>query len=237
MTVLFFYDSIEQDSIDCDSDEEWEDDEDNEDDESLDQESEEENDNNDNDKVNEEESNTNTNTLDHDNIFDLGKLNGKSLFNFDKEKLFNCLNNILQQMSKIDDKDKLLTILEELVNATDYERIFPPLDGTAFYSYICKINHSCDPNVRVNYIMDSNKGLVAQLVALKDIQAGEELVQSYIDQNQSNIYNNNSYYILFCLIIQYFKKLFILIDYSTRQKNLQDYGFKCACNKCIEESN
>jgi hypothetical protein len=33
--------------------------------------------------------------------------------------------------------------------------IFPPLDGSAFYLNICRINHSCEPNVRVEYV---NKG-------------------------------------------------------------------------------
>jgi SET domain-containing protein len=61
--------------------------------------------------------------------------------------------------------------------------VFPPLDGTALYATHCKINHSCDPNVIVKYNSCEDRGLIAELHALKDILAGEELVQSYIDQS------------------------------------------------------
>eukprot|EP01033_Poteriospumella_lacustris_P000506 gene506-339_t len=63
------------------------------------------------------------------------------------------------------------------------DTLFPPLDGTGFFMTTCKINHSCDPNVFVQYNQDPYLGLVLELVALKDIEEGEELVQSYIDQN------------------------------------------------------
>ena len=98
--------------------------------------------------------------------------------------------------------------LEEILKDDGEENIFPPLDGTAFYKTICKINHSCNPNCIVKYKTDVVHGLVAQVIALNDIEEGEELVQSYIDQS---------------------------LDIDSRQAALRDYGFECHCIKCIEE--
>ena len=84
--------------------------------------------------------------------------------------------------------EKLTELFRMLRDAGD-EHIFPPLDGTAFYTNICKINHSCDPNVYVKYpdgvdvLGGGASPLRAQLLAARDIQSGEELVQSYVDQS------------------------------------------------------
>lgn len=104
--------------------------------------------------------------------------------------------------------DENLTALRELVDTHGVDTLFPPLDGTAFYALICRINHSCDPNVRVTYVNSPEFGLQAHLLALRPIQPGEELLQSYIDQFQ---------------------------PFSARQKALKDYGFECACTKCVAE--
>lgn len=103
---------------------------------------------------------------------------------------------------------KLIELMEILTN-DGQDNIFPPLDGTAFYKTICKINHSCNPNCIVKYTSDPVHGLVAQVFALRDIDEGEEMVQSYIDQS---------------------------MDIDSRQKALKDYGFECQCMKCISES-
>ena len=107
------------------------------------------------------------------------------------------------------------------------DSVFPPLDGTAFYETICRINHSCDPNVAVKYVSPSTgnsrtagggissggsdvkvKGLHATLVALRDISAGEELLQAYIDCDMTT---------------------------DSRQLSLRDYGFVCTCRRCSTE--
>jgi hypothetical protein len=79
---------------------------------------------------------------------------------------------------------------ETLMNEGE-DRIFPPLDGTGFYSTICHMNHSCDPNVVVKYHTIPDVGLVASVVALRDIDAGDELQQSYIDASKGD-YNMNA---------------------------------------------
>lgn len=104
--------------------------------------------------------------------------------------------------------DPSIAALKELVEFNGIDTLFPPLDGTAFYATICRINHSCDPNVRVTYVNSPEHGLQASLIALKPIAPGQELVQSYIDQFQ---------------------------PLAVRQKALKDYGFQCACSKCVSE--
>jgi hypothetical protein len=74
--------------------------------------------------------------------------------------------------------------LRTLIAEEGGDRIYAPLDGTAFYSIICHINHSCDPNVIVKYATSDQEGLVAQVFALREILPGEELLQSYIDKTE-----------------------------------------------------
>lgn len=99
----------------------------------------------------------------------------------------------------------LLRLIED---SGGFDSIFPPLDGTAFYSLICKINHSCIPNVMVKYATSSDFKLHVNLFTVKNIQEGEEFVQCYIDQD---------------------------LPYSDRVRSLQDYGFQCKCSKCLNE--
>ncbi|KAH9100158.1 hypothetical protein LEN26_016125 [Aphanomyces euteiches] len=56
---------------------------------------------------------------------------------------------------------------------------YPYLEGTALYSLICMMNHSCEPNVAVSYEYG-----VATAVALQDISVGDELCISYIETDQ-----------------------------------------------------
>jgi hypothetical protein len=106
--------------------------------------------------------------------------------------------------------DSNLQRLYEVLSNSGLDSIFPPLDGTAFYSKICKINHSCEPNVVVKYppapLDGQPRPLTAQLIALRDIAPNEELLQSYIDQSMS---------------------------FEFRQAALRDYGFECSCPKCL----
>ncbi|TYZ59868.1 hypothetical protein PybrP1_011267, partial [[Pythium] brassicae (nom. inval.)] len=57
---------------------------------------------------------------------------------------------------------------------------FVGVEGTALFSGICMMNHSCDPNCTVLYTKDG----AAHVFAVQDIEAGEELCISYIDVDQ-----------------------------------------------------
>ena len=71
------------------------------------------------------------------------------------------------------------------------------------------INHSCDPNIVIEWDDDPNEPLKANVKAVRPIEIGEELSFSYIDCN---------------------------LPYEERQFKLRDYGFVCQCNKCKVES-
>ncbi len=109
--------------------------------------------------------------------------------------------------------------------------LFAPLDGTALYSLICCMNHSCRPNCVVRYpgrrrqqpaakesgdglVLDASPGtaaadpLVAEVVLLEDVSDGDELTQSYVSRE---------------------------MGLAERRKALEDYGFFCTCPRCLEE--
>ena len=88
------------------------------------------------------------------------------------------------------------------------DNLFAPLDGAAFYSLVCKINHSCVPNVNVTYEnAGPGVGIVACVSAVRGIVPGEELTHSYIDASE---------------------------PFERRAQALDDYGFKCSCTKCLQ---
>ncbi|KAJ0392502.1 hypothetical protein P43SY_006563 [Pythium insidiosum] len=86
----------------------------------------------------------------------------------------------------------------------DAEQDFVGVEGTALFTGICTMNHSCDPNCTVIYMKDGK----AQVYAVQDIKAGEELCISYIDVDQ---------------------------DLEDRQLCLREYQFECHCARCEEE--
>ncbi|RLN93127.1 hypothetical protein BBJ28_00018041 [Nothophytophthora sp. Chile5] len=57
---------------------------------------------------------------------------------------------------------------------------FVGVEGTALFSGICTMNHSCDPNCTVLYTKDG----AAHVFAVQDIAEGDELCISYIDVDQ-----------------------------------------------------
>ena len=101
-----------------------------------------------------------------------------------------CSHHVHGCMDVTETGDASLTKLHMLLNEYDVDNIFPPLDGTALFSMLCKINHSCEPNVRVKYVFTKELGLTAFLVALKEIKVGSELLQSYIDETMGTFRSN-----------------------------------------------
>ncbi|CAI5721164.1 unnamed protein product [Hyaloperonospora brassicae] len=85
----------------------------------------------------------------------------------------------------------------------------PPLgytgiEGTALFPIICTMNHSCDPNCTVLYTKNGD----GHVVAIRDIEKGEELCICYIDVD---------------------------MDVQSREANLREYKFKCYCPRCVNE--
>ena len=83
------------------------------------------------------------------------------------------------------------------------------LDGTGFFPLVACINHSCDPSLASTKGEKDVDGR-AVLVATRDIAAGEELYMSYIDASEGS-------------------------SPGQRRQELRDYGFVCACSRCVRE--
>lgn len=109
--------------------------------------------------------------------------------------------------------------VRDMIRGLD-DSMFAPLDGTALYTLICCMNHSCRPNCLIRYpcgitsedMRDNAVGpadaLGAEIVLLENVDDGQELTQSYIDKEMG------------------------LVD---RREALRDYGFLCDCGRCTEE--
>ena len=79
--------------------------------------------------------------------------------------------------------------------------------GNAFYSLQSCINHSCVPNAHAFKREEDNDG-AAVILALRDIEPGEEITICYVDADAS---------------------------LEERTRALNDYGFSCGCEKCEAE--
>ena len=90
------------------------------------------------------------------------------------------------------------------------EMFFPPLDGMAMFTLTCCMNHSCAPNVRLQWCNKPDGPIEISLVALRSIQEGEELCFSYIDGDIASV--------------------------NERRAALKDYGFVCECPRCLSEA-
>ncbi len=105
--------------------------------------------------------------------------------------------------------------LEELVNFT-HRCALRALDlgfARAVYLTGSLINHSCSPNCRATYSCQGKQ----KIIALRDIQEGEECFVSYLDipglEHQ------------------------VTTQDQTRQVLRELYGFDCVCNLCLKNEN
>lgn len=80
--------------------------------------------------------------------------------------------------------------------------------GEGIFPHAALLNHSCDPNclLRFNSHSKKSKKTVLEIVALRNIDEGEELTHSYVD---------------------------LVENTETRQRRLHDtHGFICKCQRC-----
>lgn len=93
-----------------------------------------------------------------------------------------------------------------LEDALSYQPfVFPPLQGLGLFLLESTTNHSCIPNCIVKYGNDN----CMKLIALRDIEEGEELTHSYIEETA---------------------------PVEERQEQLKSYDFICNCSKCMSET-
>ena len=92
--------------------------------------------------------------------------------------------------------------LEELLNSE-----YPNFHGTGFFVSVARTNHSCVPNVTMDFESDN---CVVSCKAIHAIGSGDELRMSYIANPATK-------------------------RYGTRQAQLKDYLFTCVCPRCLSD--
>eukprot|EP00466_Bigelowiella_natans_P013507 jgi/Bigna1/76140/fgenesh1_pg.39_\ len=105
------------------------------------------------------------------------------------------------------DEGEEMSIEDVLKNDDFVDSLLCPFDGAALFSLICTLNHSCSPNVVIDYGEGFGPAR-ANVVALRDIEAGEELCFSYLRKQ---------------------------LPLAERRHELLDYGFTCSCPLCKKE--
>ena len=113
----------------------------------------------------------------------------------DNESIDEMLNEIRSQVSEIP--------IERLLEESEY----PNFHGTGFFLSVARTNHSCEPNVSMDF--DDGKAIVS-CKTLRDINPGEEIRMSYIS----------------CPSIR---------SKKVRQSLLKDYLFTCNCSLCSSQ--
>ena len=145
-----------------------------------------------------------------------------------------------------DGAGEALAILRSVVDGDEGspeggEDLFAPLDGTALYSLICCMNHSCRPNCLVRYpgrrrprhptatvptaagLEGSAGGDDDRLADAPGAAAGPLLAEVVLLEDVSEGEELTQSYVT------------REMGLSERRKALEDYGFWCNCPRCLEE--
>jgi len=124
-------------------------------------------------------------------------------------KLFGCimgmfeLNNIGIEFP-IDDTETNQSSETEICDSENFEEDDCTwFDGSGLFTVACMMNHSCNPNVSIEFRERNHK---AYVVCRRPIEPGEELCVSYIDAAD--------------------------LSTEERQAELKEYGFLCSCELC-----
>mmetsp|Transcript_72868 Transcript_72868/g.191028 ORF Transcript_72868/g.191028 Transcript_72868/m.191028 type:complete len:299 (+) Transcript_72868:1-897(+) len=90
--------------------------------------------------------------------------------------------------------------IEQLLEAP-----WPTLHGTALFGSVARMNHSCEPNCKIDFPYNSAR---LASFALAPVGPNDELCISYIKSD---------------------------VDVKARRRNLLEYGFVCSCPRCLRE--
>ncbi|EKX73221.1 conserved hypothetical protein [Theileria equi strain WA] len=124
------------------------------------------------------------------------------LYNRNREEIQAILHELQNVIAIIRGETISMNEIEKCIESME---LFPDIIGLGIFDNISKMNHSCRPNVEIDYVDDNT----ARINLLCNISAGQEATISYI--NEEDVFEIRQ------------KKL------ST------NYGFQCDCNKCLEE--
>jgi SET and MYND domain-containing protein 5 len=122
--------------------------------------------------------------------------------------------NWVKNVSEIEMSDEKRQEVDDLIDSiysifNDTVGDFLNNEGSGLYTLQSKFNHSCLPNAEIKFPFNNH---TLHVVALRDINDGEEICISYLDECQ------------------------IEMSRHSRQKYLQEnYLFLCECVKCLQQ--
>lgn len=105
--------------------------------------------------------------------------------------------------------DKLIDKIYEDIDK--HSGTFLNNEGVGLYTLQSACNHSCIPNAEPSFLQNNHR---LSLVSLKDIQEGEEIFISYLDE---------------CMLER--------SRHSRRKELVSNYLFLCDCPRCNEQAN
>ncbi|KAJ8934380.1 hypothetical protein NQ314_013421 [Rhamnusium bicolor] len=109
-----------------------------------------------------------------------------------------------------DEREVLDKFIDNLYDEMDeHSGNFLNNEGVALYSLQSSCNHSCTPNSEPTYLHNNHR---LSLVAIKDIEEGDEIFISYLDE---------------CMLDR--------SRHSRRKDLMKNYIFACKCPKCEEQ--
>jgi hypothetical protein len=107
------------------------------------------------------------------------------------------------------DVDEMIEQVREQVSHLSLTELldceYPDFHGTGFFTSVARTNHSCEPNVGMDF---DDGNAVVSCKALRDMVPGQELRMSYIARPEEK-------------------------SVAVRQGQLKDYLFDCRCSRCI----
>nr|CAH7721280.1 unnamed protein product [Callosobruchus chinensis] len=120
------------------------------------------------------------------------------------------VKNVTELNMSEENRDKMDEFIEKLYDQLDENSgSFLNNEGVALYTLQSACNHSCMPNAEPSFIHNNHR---LSLIAVRDIEEGEEIVISYLDE---------------CTLDR---------SRHSRQKELmKNYLFECRCSKCLDQ--
>lgn len=110
-----------------------------------------------------------------------------------------------------EEKEVLDKFIDSLYDQMDeHSGNFLNNEGVALYSLQSTCNHSCTPNAEPTFLHNNHR---LSLAAIKDIEEGEEIFISYLDE---------------CMLDR--------SRHSRRKELMKNYLFACKCPKCEEQA-
>lgn len=150
--------------------------------------------------------------LSYDGFVSLLALIGTNSQGIGTSSFANWVKNIGEYEMKVDQREEIDNLIDSIYTRfNDTVGSFLNNEGSGLYIMQSKINHSCSPNAEITFPKGNH---TLEIRAVKDINAGEEICISYLEECQ------------------------LERSRHSRQRFLQEnYIFLCECEKCLSQIN